>query len=57
MNVSIWSPPAVLLGLVAFLWVAVWLDRLIEQPPERSPVDPEPAHEAGPVRRPVSPRP
>ena len=41
MNVSVWSPPAVLIGLVAFLWVAVWLDRLVEQPPVNEPVDPE----------------
>ncbi|MEA2900747.1 MAG: hypothetical protein QOH36_634 [Actinomycetota bacterium] len=46
MNVSIWSPPAVLFGLVAFLWVAVWLDRLVEQPPVTEPADPEIVHEA-----------
>ena len=45
MNVSVWSPPAVLIGLAAFLWVAVWLDRLVEQPPVTTPVGPETAHE------------
>jgi len=45
MNVSIWSPPAVLFGLVAFLWVAVWLDRLVEQAPVKEPADPQIVHE------------
>ena len=34
-----------LIGLVAFLWVAVWLDRLVEKPPVDEPVDPEIVHE------------
>ncbi|MEA2828860.1 MAG: hypothetical protein QOG43_3299 [Actinomycetota bacterium] len=51
MNVTIWSPPAVLAGLAAFLWVAAWLDRLVEEPPVHGPVHPEVAHAAGPLSR------
>ncbi len=40
MNLSLWTPPAVLAGLVLFLWVATWLDRLVERPPVQGPVHP-----------------
>ena len=45
MNVSVWSAPAVLAGLVAFLWVTTWLDRLVERPPVHGPAQPETAHD------------
>ena len=45
MNVSFWSPPAVLAGLAGFLGVAAWLDRLAEQPPVNGPVHPEVGHD------------
>ncbi len=32
MKVGLWAAPAVLVGLAAFLWVATWLDRLIQRP-------------------------
>ena len=45
MNVSVWSPPAVLVGLAGFLWVAAWLDRLVERPPVHGPVHPDSTQE------------
>jgi hypothetical protein len=51
MNVGLWSPPAVLAGLFAFLWAATWLDRLISpsEADRRMPptVVPGPAQTAG----------
>jgi hypothetical protein len=41
MNVSVWSPPAVLVGLGAFLRLAVWLDRYAEGPSREEPTTPE----------------
>lgn len=32
MNVGFWGAPAVLAGLVMVLWVASWLERLVERP-------------------------
>jgi hypothetical protein len=29
MSVAVWSPPAVLAGLVILLWVTSWLDTLV----------------------------
>jgi hypothetical protein len=32
MKVGLWGAPAVLGGLVGLLWVAAWLERLLERP-------------------------
>ncbi len=44
MNVSLWSAPAVLAGLVIFLWVATWLENLVE-PPTFDVIEPSEAGE------------